>query len=149
MAFERKTWMKQYNQSPERRAANNAAAKKYRAKIASTEAGLKKWRDDKRAYNATEQGKRNNRNRVLRFQYGITIEEYDVLANAQGNCCAICGRNSSADQYGVLHVDHDHKTGAVRGLLCGRCNRGLGQFEDVPERLEKAVTYLKGFTDAG
>src|SRR5262245_47961912 len=64
----------------------------------------------------------------LRKQFGITAEEYDIALELQDGCCAIC-RNKVADGRGHrLHVDHDHETGRVRGILCGNCNLGLGKF---------------------
>lgn len=77
----------------------------------------------------------------LRIQYGMTSQEWDALHEAQGGRCAICRRPSLDGK--PLRVDHDHKTGAVRGLLCSPCNTGLGQFQDEPKRLEKAAEYLR------
>lgn len=74
----------------------------------------------------------------LRRQYGITVEEYDVLSASQNNCCAICGETPP----GNLHVDHDHETGDVRGLLCRQCNTGLGLFREDVALLRKATDYL-------
>lgn len=69
---------------------------------------------------------------------GFTAEAYDAMLEAQGGGCAICGNPPKSRR---LHVDHDHKTGAVRGLLCHRCNRGLPTW--VTERwLYKAAAYL-------
>ncbi|MHA2351443.1 MAG: endonuclease VII domain-containing protein [Candidatus Thorarchaeota archaeon] len=56
--------------------------------------------------------------------YGISAEEYDAMYELQGGCCAICGRHQSKMRRS-LHIDHNHATGHVRGLLCGNCNPGL------------------------
>jgi hypothetical protein len=78
--------------------------------------------------------------RNIRFikEYGITVKEYESLAAFQQHKCAICNKRTSED----LHVDHDHHTGVVRGLLCGSCNRGLGLLEDDTYRLINAKEYL-------
>jgi hypothetical protein len=89
---------------------------------------------------------------ALQARYGLPIAEYEALAAAQGNACAVCG---STDE--LLHVDHDHlccrsdKTcgKCVRGLLCTRCNQGLGHFRDSPDLLLAAVAYLRERTRAG
>lgn len=73
--------------------------------------------------------------------YKLTPEEFDRIAAEQNNACAIC---LEAPQGGLLAllVDHNHETGEVRGLLCGPCNTGLGQFQDDPDLLERAKQYL-------
>ena len=73
----------------------------------------------------------------LRYKYGITIQTYEAMRVAQGNKCAIC-----QESCGKLHIDHDHKTGNVRQLLCGACNRGLGNFRDNTLFLIRAMHYL-------
>lgn len=73
------------------------------------------------------------------MRYGLTPEHYEALLSAQGGRCAICGGRPT----GNLHVDHDHNTGKVRGLLCGRCNPALGAFQDSPRILLAAVRYLE------
>lgn len=78
-----------------------------------------------------------SRDKSLRTKYGLSNLAYDVLYRQQGGNCAICG-----DHADVLNVDHDHNTGMVRGLLCGRCNRGLGMFADDRARLAAASLYL-------
>lgn len=78
----------------------------------------------------------------LARQYGLSPEEYDVL-DARGNgCCWICRQPELGEKH--LAVDHDHETGEVRGLLCTRCNRGLGSFRDDPTLITAALRYLNG-----
>ncbi len=72
--------------------------------------------------------------------YGITQEEYDQLLKQHRGRCAICkGTNNGK----TLHVDHDHRTGKVRGLLCTNCNHGIGKFGDDPQLMCTAIRYLK------
>jgi len=81
---------------------------------------------------------RKQRQRVehLKRKFGLTVEEHQRLLAEQGGRCAICGAQNPT------HTDHDHETGTVRGLLCGTCNMGLGQFRDNPNLLEAAAAYL-------
>ena len=74
----------------------------------------------------------------LKRNYSISIEEYNELFTKQGGVCAICGRESKKS----LGVDHEHKTGKVRGLLCSNCNTAIGQLNDDPKLLLKAIAYL-------
>lgn len=80
------------------------------------------------------------RNGHLKKLYGITIAEYDALWKSQGEGCAICGRSQQTRRF---PVDHDHETGAVRGILCDQCNLGLGHANDSISTLEAMVAYLK------
>lgn len=93
-----------------------------------------------------EQRKQFNRRSALRRLYGITIEEYDLWWEAQGGVCAICAqpefRKGKDGTVHSLHVDHDHDTGVIRGLLCTKCNVLLGLAKDDPQLLEDARTYL-------
>ena len=75
----------------------------------------------------------------LKTMYNMTLEQYDELFDEQNGCCAICGLPESNHR---LCVDHDHKTGKIRGLLCHNCNKGLGHFFDSVENLEVAKSYL-------
>ena len=83
---------------------------------------------------------RINRKSVLKRKYGIDWTIYETMFEEQEGLCAIC-RKDSADGR-MLAVDHDHKTGKVRALLCGSCNRGLGLFQDDPDLLQKAKEYV-------
>lgn len=76
----------------------------------------------------------------LAHKFGITLDEYRTRLEAQGGVCAICHNTCSSGR--SLAVDHDHETGKVRGLLCGVCNRGLGNFADSVQNLRNAVAYL-------
>ena len=92
---------------------------------------------------------RGCRNSTLKKKYGITLYEVFKLWDEQGGRCKICdskiarGDSSRKDASG-LRVDHDHATGRVRGLLCVRCNSGLGNFLDNGGLLLKATAYLRG-----
>lgn len=84
------------------------------------------------------------RNARLKRQFGISIKEYNEILTRQDGKCLICGNvpeNSNGKR--KLAVDHDHKTGNNRGLLCSNCNVGLGNFRDNPDLLRKAVCYLE------
>ncbi len=76
----------------------------------------------------------------LKRKYGITPDDYERRLQGQGGGCAICGAPPRAGQ--SLHVDHDHQTGRVRGLLCFNCNAGIGKFIDDPELLHRAGDYV-------
>lgn len=77
----------------------------------------------------------------LKSMYGITPEEYDAILESQGGGCAICEVKASVSGR-ALHVDHDHESGKVRGILCTHCNPGIGYFKDNLQLLEKAMIYL-------
>lgn len=83
----------------------------------------------------------------LKTNYGISLDQYRALYEAQGGKCRLCGVEKSAIKGGRAHrlcVDHCHKTGHIRGLLCKSCNTALGAFQDDPIRLQKAIDYLNG-----
>ena len=92
------------------------------------------------ARNDTPAAKRAQRRYRLKTQYNLTLEDYEAMHEAQGGGCAICGE--AEDTGRLLAVDHDHETGLVRGLLCTRCNTGLGLFRDNPDLLDAAREYL-------
>ena len=92
-----------------------------------------------RKYYQTKKGKFNNRRRHLRNKYGITVEAHRLMYILQNGKCAICKQPTAYDK---MDTDHDHITGKVRGLLCRRCNVGLGNFNDDPKILKSAARYL-------
>ncbi len=79
------------------------------------------------------------KNRQLKHRFGITLEDYHELKKQQSNNCAIC--KISFDDV-VANVDHCHTTGKVRGLLCSKCNHGLGLFKDSVDNLNEAINFL-------
>lgn len=77
----------------------------------------------------------------LKRKFGITLDQYKSLNKAQEGRCAICGGLNVAGRR--LAVDHCHRSGKIRGLLCYKCNVGLGSFDDDLERLLLAALYLE------
>lgn len=86
----------------------------------------------------------NKRKWSLKSNYGLTEEDYANLLEVQDGCCAICNSDSPGDRWNYFHVDHDHKTGTVRGLLCAKCNTAIGLLSEDPQVLLRALTYLSG-----
>jgi hypothetical protein len=83
------------------------------------------------------------REAFLQRRYGITQADYDAMLLAQKGCCAVCETDDYVGPGRRAHVDHDHKTGKVRGLICVRCNVLLGMAQDQHERFLAAIRYLK------
>lgn len=82
------------------------------------------------------------RNYRLKFTYGVDANEYQKRYKNQNGCCAICQNPNLSGKW--FNVDHDHKTGKVRGLLCDCCNWLLGNAKDNIGTLQRAVDYLEG-----
>jgi hypothetical protein len=79
---------------------------------------------------------------VLKKKFGLTPEAYAALWDSQGQVCACCGSDTSGGR-GAFHVDHDHVTGLVRGILCNSCNLGIGHLSDTLDGVRQAVAYLE------
>lgn len=131
-----------------------AAAARYRERhLEKVKAQQKSWydKDPQKSIARNKQWKRNNPegefNAYLRRKYGITREQYDKILNIQGGLCAICGGfpvgHTKKGKAVRFDVDHCHRTGIVRGLLCHPCNVMLGQSKDRIDVLEKAARYLR------
>lgn len=88
----------------------------------------------------SENYKKNKRSHQLKSAFGINLEEYEILSQSQNNVCAICKTNNTNKR---LAVDHCHKTGKIRGLLCGKCNTGIGLMQDNIHILQSAINYLE------
>jgi len=91
------------------------------------------------ARHEADPGKRKNK--ALKANYGITLDDYNAMWANQKESCAICFTKETKGR--GFHVDHDHATGKVRGILCNQCNLALGHFEDDIQRMELAIKYLK------
>jgi hypothetical protein len=123
--------------------------RQYRATNAEKiSANRKEWLgDEENAANLAKSQRQwtvNNADRLHGFEltrrYGLGAKEhYDTQAVQQAGLCAICGKSSKRR----LHLDHNHSTGGLRGLLCGKCNHLLGNADERLEVLEKAISYLK------
>ena len=78
----------------------------------------------------------------LKRRFNITVEDYNTMFLEQGGCCAICKKHQSNFKRS-LHIDHDHSTGKVRGLLCFACNSAIGKFEESEEIINNSLEYLR------
>lgn len=118
---------------------NAERLKAYKAKyrednLERLKANSRKWFDDNPGA---------ARSHALRRKYGLTPEAWLEMYEAQGGCCLIC-QNSFSENRKHIHVDHNHDTAEVRGLLCGNCNKALGLLGEDPNTLARAVKYLQG-----
>jgi hypothetical protein len=117
----------------------------YAANREAAIASVKRWQQENKehlhAYRKEYRKRRQveERDAHLRRTFGFSIAGYAALLADQTGGCAICGRPPGKS---ALHVDHDHETGAIRGLLCVGCNNALGQFKDNAELLQRAAAYL-------
>lgn len=106
----------------------------------------RRWRANnlEKARAAKRNWRANNPERMrendLRHKYGITLAEFEALNQKQNGLCGICHKTCSKNK--ILSVDHCHKTGRVRGLLCSKCNKGLGLFNDDFSLLIRAANHI-------
>lgn len=134
---------------PECKTCNRATrARKYAADPQPYIARVKKWQQEnagrlnayRREYRKRPERKTADQEGYLKRKYGITIADYDRMFDAQNGVCAICLEARPEER--TLHVDHDHETGVIRGLLCFRCNNALGDFREEYELFQRAANYL-------
>jgi hypothetical protein len=123
--------------TPEQRAAYNA---KRRADYAKDPSIREQCR--KQASQWSKENPIKRKSQRLR-EFGTDLEWYNSTLSKQGGACAICGHSDMSKPRIFPHIDHCHTTGKPRGLLCGRCNIGLGYFRDDPELLKGAIKYLR------
>lgn len=83
------------------------------------------------------------RGKKLRLRYGIGEQEFDELLARQDGLCAICFTDEPGGKHDEFHVDHDHESGSVRGLLCFNCNVAIGLLNDDAHVVEAAAAYLR------
>ena len=89
----------------------------------------------------------HNTNSMMQKNYGITLADYDRMVEKQDGKCAICESTEPRSNGARFAIDHDHKTGKVRGLLCGLCNTAIGKFKDDVALLQSAIEYLRDHAD--
>jgi hypothetical protein len=98
--------------------------------------GLSNWCKECTSEHCTKTNKRR--------KYGMDDSAIVAMLSSQGNACAICLRQITfGERKNNFHIDHDHQTGSVRGILCETCNPGLGKLGDDPARIAMAIAYLK------
>lgn len=92
--------------------------------------------------NETPEAKKRARYYYIRKRYGLTPQQWHAIFNAQAGRCGICFEDLPIDNLKLIHVDHCHESGKVRGILCSSCNTALGHFRDNPGFLDSAKVYL-------
>ena len=154
--IEQKLYMKEYNQRPEVKKRNAEHQKKYRS-TSEAKAKIKKYnqqphikeymkkyrqslkvKEYRKIYKQIPEVKKRIKEQHLLRVYNLTLKKFEKMIEKQNNKCAIC--NVYMDK---PFVDHCHKTGKVRGLLCHKCNTALGLFKDDLLIVKSAVKYLK------
>ena len=132
-------YKKEYDSRPENRDKILEYQKEYRSENRDK---LSEYMKD---YNSKQENKDRKKCLELQRSYGITLDEYNEMSHNQKGCCAICGKHVL--ETGTLCVDHNHDTGAVRGLLCNNCNKGIGFLGDNLDRLRRATEYLEKYDE--
>lgn len=108
--------------------------------------GRNKQGECKQCRNDTYNVRYNNRRYKLLKRYGITLAEFNKTLEEQNGLCLGCYKHQTQLKK-VLRIDHSHKTGKFRGLLCNSCNMAIGMLNDDPEILERLAKYLRKHTD--
>ena len=101
------------------------------------EANRTRWRKD----NAEHDKNRVWNNRLMK-EYGIDSFTYGLMLEKQSYCCKTCGKHADDNHNKKLYIDHDHKTGKVRGLLCLQCNTALGLLKDNKKVIKNLLKYI-------
>lgn len=102
--------------------------------------------DRKRARESYKKNPDSVRNSGYLARYGINLDDLQRMLSEQNNCCAICYLKFNMDHKEIKpHVDHDHVTGKVRGILCNKCNNMLGCAKDSVDTLYMAIQYLERY----
>jgi hypothetical protein len=100
-------------------------------------------RKRKNEWDARPESMMLKREKHLKSKYGISISEYESLSKKQNHQCAICKTSTPGGRYNVFQVDHSHEDGSVRGLLCCRCNMGIGYLNEDIQYFTNAIQYLE------
>jgi len=133
-----KKCVREYDNSEERQKAKRAWTARNREKV----------REFSREYKATPSAKAKTRLNHVLHNYQLTEEELVQMMNNQKGCCEVCGDSLvKPDSKRFYAVDHNHTTGAVRGLLCNECNLVLGYVKEDKDTLLKAIAYLEKYNE--
>lgn len=132
-----KAWIRKYHKSPQGKEKRKEWVDQNKEKI---EEYKEVYRNDPKR---TAKSKVYHRKYRLMNEFGLTPDDYDEILKKQQGRCAVCRTDRFHSRRKTLAVDHDHVTNKVRGLLCRRCNQAIGAFEDNPDLLRKAATYLE------
>ena len=100
------------------------------------------WQEKRRQWRFSKDGRDEYYALNIQKLYGITLQDYYAMRDEQNGQCAICGKHESSFKK-RLGVDHCHKSGKVRGLLCFHCNHAIGKLDDSPKLLRTAADYLE------
>jgi hypothetical protein len=84
------------------------------------------------------------RNSALKIKYGITLEEFNTILKQQNYCCEICGKHQDTVKKS-FHIDHNHKTKDIRGILCNKCNMAIGLLQEDLLIFDSAIKYLQKY----
>lgn len=103
----------------------------------------KKNKDKIRAHNNRDDVKLRRKLQMMQYNHGVSPEWYVTQLEKQEHKCAICGRDFNSLSAKQIHIDHNHKTGVVRAILCGGCNVALGAIKENPEIARKIIEYLQ------
>lgn len=151
MPHKNKEDRQKYTQRPENKEKKKEYDRQYRiANKNRIDDKVKKWIKDnpekynKRLKNWVYHNSDKRKSIVLKNEYGITLDDYNIMFENQKGCCAICNKHQSQLKR-KLHVDHCHDSDKVRGLLCQHCNTALGLIKDDVQALYRAIKYLTSF----
>lgn len=143
----RKEYARQWRKNNPQKSAEHAKRSRIKNKDKIVER-QRKWCAQNKEHHIqnSKEWYKNNKDRVrdlrLQREFGMTLEEYNAMFVSQNGLCSICGGGPDAKNK-RLAVDHDHKTGKIRSLLCRGCNVGIGNLKDSPDLLEKAAKYIR------
>lgn len=144
-------YMRRYRaEHPEYVQRQRDASRERQRRLRADPESSSKIREQGRAYYKlrSEQDPQYGFKRSMRMRYSMTLEDREALLASQGGRCAMsfCRREIRFKEGSMAdgaHIDHCHKTGRVRGVLCAKCNMSLGFYKDDPERLRAAAAYLE------
>jgi Recombination endonuclease VII len=139
-----RAYIKRWRRTPNARASDSLRQQRQRDRkrmLLGNEEYLRQNRERMRAWREAPGNRRRVKHYSLRWLYGITIDEFEAKLAEQHGLCAIC--QDPLDLARGTVVDHDHQGGKARGILCGACNLALGGFGDNAEIIQRAVNYLK------